>query len=285
MPLKAVNPPDLRVADDGLHTPEVGDWAEHKYRLLWCYANLFATSMKHKWDERCYVDLFSGSGYAKIRGTERMVQSSSLLTLQVMDPFDCYVFCDSDLDCISSLKERVARLSPSATCYFKNCDVNTSCADIIAELPVYGKNHKVLSFCFVDPFKLSDIRFDTIRQLSSRFVDFLIHIPAMDPIRNEANYSSAASNTVSDFLGLASWRDIRRKRDPGSPFDVFIAETLDSQMKSLGYAYGGISETLLVRSTNKNLRLYRLGFYSRNRLGEKFWKEVKKYSDPQMNLF
>lgn len=70
--------PDITVNDDGLYTPKIGDWAEKKYRLLWHYANLFATSMKKKWDQRVFIDLFSGSGHARIRGTNRIVQTSSL---------------------------------------------------------------------------------------------------------------------------------------------------------------------------------------------------------------
>ncbi|MCJ7486867.1 MAG: three-Cys-motif partner protein TcmP [Candidatus Aminicenantes bacterium] len=282
---KNTNPPDLSVRDDGLITPEVGDWAEQKYRLLWNYADLFATSMKNKWDERGYIDLFAGAGYARIRGTSRIVQSSSLLALQVADPFDFYIFCDADSNRLASLRERAARLKPVARCCFKNCDVNTSNREIISELPPYGPKRKVLSFCFVDPYKMSDIKFSTIQNLSSRFIDFLILIPAMDPIRDEATYYSETSNVVSDYLGNTAWRAARRQDDPLSRFDLFITKSLDSQMKSLGYIYGGLFETLMVRSTKKNLPLYRLGFYSRNKLGERFWKDAKKYSDPQMSLF
>ena len=81
MSRKNISVPDITVSDDGLYTPEIGDWADKKYRLLWHYANLFATSMKKKWDKRVFIDLFSGSGYARIRGTTRVVQTSSLLAL------------------------------------------------------------------------------------------------------------------------------------------------------------------------------------------------------------
>lgn len=282
---KNVSPPEIAVSTDGLYTPEVGDWAERKYRLLWHYANLFATSMKHKWDQRVFIDLFSGAGHARIRGSERVVQTSSLLALQVADPFDCYVFCDSDSRCIDSLKKRVERISPSAKCFFEKCNVNKSCSDVIGDLPLHGPQRKVLSFCFVDPFGLTDIRFETIKNLSSRFIDFLIHIPAMDPIRNEGIYYPPDSTVVADYLGMANWRQLRPLGDPSVPFDIFISMNLDSQMRALGYLYGGISENVMIRSTDKNLPLYRLGFYSRNQLGGKFWKEAKKYSDPQLSLF
>jgi three-Cys-motif partner protein len=280
-----VNPPALTVEDDGLFTPIVGDWAEEKYRLLWCYADLFATSMKKRWDARCYIDLFSGSGLAKIRGTNRIVQSSALLALQVTDPFDNYIFCDSDPRCISSLKERVARFNPASQCSFMNCNVNTSTAEIMANIPPHGRGRRVLSFCFVDPCKLKNIQFSVIRDLSSRYVDFLIHIPAMDPKRSESIHLRKNSAMISDYLGTSSWREARLKGDPAIPFDLFIAEALDVQMKSLNYIYGGISERIMVRSTEHNLPLYRLVFYSRNALGAKFWDDAKKYSTDQRSLF
>jgi three-Cys-motif partner protein len=280
-----LNPPEWCVEDDGLFTPEVGDWAEEKYRLLWCYADLFATSMKKKWDERCYMDLFSGSGYARIRGTKRIVQSSPLLALQVTDPFDRYIFCDSDPDCISSLKERVSRLNLQSKCYYKNCDANKSYADIISDLPAYSKEHTVLAFCFIDPFKPNDIKFSTIRHLSTRYVDFLINIPAGEFRRNEDTYTSRSSSIIADYLGIDSWRKTRSKGDPMVPFDLFVADMFDLQMKALKYKFSGLTDYKMVRSTEKNLPLYRLVLYSRHKLGDRFWKDVKKYCDPQRHLF
>lgn len=278
-------PPDMTTTDDGLHIPEVGDWAEEKYRLLWHYANLFATSMKKKWDTRCYIDLFSGSGCARIRGTSRIIKSSSLLALQIIDPFDCYVFCDSDPECISSLKTRVANLNPSANCFFENCDVNTSAEEILSRLPSYNKKNKVLSFCLVDPFKISDMKFETIKILSSNFMDFLVNIPAMDPIRNEIIYTAPSSEVISDYLGNPLWRNVRTQADPSIPFDIFVEKMFDIQMKTLGFKYGGFPDAKVIRSTEKNLPLYSLGFYSRSSLGEKFWREALKSASLQRNLF
>jgi hypothetical protein len=36
------------IEDDGLICPEVGSWAEEKYRLLSLYDELFSTGMKDK---------------------------------------------------------------------------------------------------------------------------------------------------------------------------------------------------------------------------------------------
>jgi hypothetical protein len=67
---------NLRVDDDGLMTPDVGGWAETKYRLLALYDELFSTGMKNKWDQRVYVDLYAGSGYSRIQGTSRFLKAN-----------------------------------------------------------------------------------------------------------------------------------------------------------------------------------------------------------------
>ena len=56
-------------------------------------------------------------------------------------------------------------------------------------------------------------------------------------------------------------------------------------MQSLGYKHDDIENPVLVRSDEKNVPLYRLVFFSRHRLGQKFWEETKKWSDPQLKLF
>ena len=52
-------------------------------------------------------------------------------------------------------------------------------------------------------------------------------------------------------------------------------------MQTLGYIDPGLQEAIMIRSDEKNLPLYRLALYSKKKLGPKFWKEAKKYSDPQ----
>jgi hypothetical protein len=53
---------NLFVDNDGLPCPDVGSWAETKYRLLALYDELFWTGMKYKWDQRVYIDLYAGAG-------------------------------------------------------------------------------------------------------------------------------------------------------------------------------------------------------------------------------
>lgn len=61
------------IEDDGLICPEVGSWAEEKYRLLALYDELFSTGMKYKWDQRVYIDLYAGAGYGRIKGSKKIL--------------------------------------------------------------------------------------------------------------------------------------------------------------------------------------------------------------------
>jgi three-Cys-motif partner protein len=52
--------------------------------------------MKNKWDCRVYIDLFAGAGRVKIKNSQRVVDSSPFLALDIPDKFDLYLFCDKD---------------------------------------------------------------------------------------------------------------------------------------------------------------------------------------------
>jgi hypothetical protein len=55
-------------------------------------------------------------------------------------------------------------------------------------------------------------------------------------------------------------------------------------MEDRDYIRAPIEDTKLVRSTEKNLPLYRLAFFSRHQLAKSFWEQARKYSDDQMGF-
>lgn len=279
--------PFRQLQKDGLATPEVGPWAEEKYRHLYHYARMFSTSMKGSWDHRVYIDLFAAAGRSRVRDTEKIILSSALLALEIPHQFDRYIFCEEKTEVIDALRKRMSLKYPTVDVRYIEGDVNHHVDSVIDAMPPHGPESKVLSFCFVDPFGLRDIRFTTIRRLASRFVDFLVLIPTgMDALRNIELYMKLSDNTVAQFLGSANWRELwQRAARMNVGFDMFIAEMFSDQMKTLGYPYGGLDKSVLIRSREKNLPLYRLGFYSRNPLGGKFWEEARKSSTDQQSLF
>jgi three-Cys-motif partner protein len=276
-------PTEPTLKDDGLETPEIRPWGEHKYRLVQGYARVFATAMKRKWDQRVYVDLYAGSGHARIEGTTRIVPTSPLRALTIPDPFDRYIFCEKDPALLGALRARVSRERKHFDVDFVLGDGNVEIDEVLAKLPVPSRSNRVLAFCFADPFKLDDLKFETIRRLSSRYIDFLILVPTeMDANRNMVLYSQPHNKTLDTFFGDANWRTAWKKAElEGEPFWGFVLKYFASCMEGLGYLDHAAEQAELIRSVEKNLPLYRLAFFSRNPLGTRFWKEVRKYATPQ----
>ena len=269
--------------DDGLPTPEIGSWGEEKYRHVQLYASLFVKSMRTKWDALVYLDLFAGSGRSQIRGTGRIVSASPLLILGLPEAFDKYIFCEGDKNFAEALETRCRRDFPKGKVKIIPGNANASVGNIIAEMPRPGRNQKVLGFCFLDPFQMQNLQFSTIKTLSQRFMDFLVLIPSsMDANRNEQNYVQPRNRTLENFVGNADWRSRwGKEKATGKSFEIFVVEEFGRSMQKLDYIDPGLKEALLIRSDEKNLPLYRLALYSKHKLGAKFWKETKKYSDPQ----
>jgi three-Cys-motif partner protein len=276
-----------RLEPDGLITPEVGPWGERKYRLVANYASMFSTSMKNKWECRVYIDLFAGSGRAKLEGSSHIVLGSPLLAVRLDTRFDEYVFCEEDGEKIEALRTRVARVAPDLKPVYVDEDANAAVDRVLAALPQPGRGYRVLCFCFVDPYKLRNLHFETLRKLAVRYMDFLVLIPSyMDAHRNRGLYVQEGNTAVDRFLGDPDWRRDwekaeRRRQDFGS----FVADAFGRQMAEQGFLYKSLADMVHVRSTRENLPLYHLGFFSRNDLGRKFWRQARKYSKDQMDLF
>jgi three-Cys-motif partner protein len=276
---------EIIAEDDGLPCSDVGAWAADKYTLVALYDRLFSTGMKNKWPTRVYIDLYSGPGFARVRGTNRMMVGSPLLALGVPDPFDKYIFCESDPDFLEALQARVNRLSPTTDAKFIRGDCNERIEEICASIPSPSGGRGVLTFCFVDPYDIS-IRFSTVKRLSSYFIDFLFLLALqVDANRNIERYLSPANSKIEEFLGLPDWRKRWRIAESrGTRFPRFLAEQFSAQMETLRYLPAPWDGMKQVRSDEKNLPLYRLALFSRHPLAYQFWDEVLRYSSDQQDF-
>lgn len=269
--------------DDGLPTLKIGAWGEEKYRHVQLYASLFVKSMRSKWDALVYLDLFAGCGRSQIRGTGRIVHASPFLILGMPEAYDKYIFCEQNTSYADALETRYRRDFPNREVKIIVSNANASVDKIIAEMPQFSRNQKVLGFCFLDPYRLQNLHFSTIRTLSKRLMDFLVLIPSgMDANRNEQNYLKPRNKTFENFVGNPDWRSRwGKEKAAGQSFEHFVVQEFGHSMQTLGYIDPGLKEAIMIRSDDKNLPLYRLALYSKHKLGAKFWKETKKYSDPQ----
>ncbi len=272
--------PIIEVADDGMECAEVGRWAQEKYNLVGAYANIFTKSMRSLWNNLVYIDLYAGSGYSKIADTNKIIKSSPLIALSLPVPFDKYIFCEKKDASFKALKARVEKESKDIVLVQGDC--NEKINEIKGHIPKYSRGNTVLTFCFVDPFSLN-LQFTTIKKLSHNIaIDFLILLAlGMDANRNLKIYLNKNNNRINSFLDNKDWR---KDYSPPQDFVKFLSGYFSKNMHSLGYIIEPNSMHQ-IRSDDKNLPLYHLAFFSKNRLGNKFWREVKKYSNPQQSLF
>ncbi len=274
--------------DDGLQLPMVGPWTRAKHSKIAYYSSLFSNSMKRKWNCRIYLDLFSGAGKARIRGTNRVIPGSPLLALSVDVPFDKYVFCEQDSGNLDALQRRVNQCFSERDVFYVSGDINISLDKLFTAIPTFSKSYKGITLCFVDPFKMGALDFRTLETISERlFVDFLVLIPSyMDIHRNERVYTRKDNSSLDKYLGSSSWRS--RWSDPGrieKHFGLFIAKEFCQRMKDLGFIYEDPEDMELVRmKEGKNLPLYHLAFFSKSRLGLKFWRDTRKNTTKQLRL-
>ena len=278
------NQNSIEAFDDGLYIPEVGPWAENKYEVLHHYNYMFSTGMKNRFHNRVYIDLFSSAGIARIRNSNKYVLTSSLIALNLPDPYDYYIYCDIDEKCISTLSERVQRYFPAKKANYIVGDCNEKVTEILSLLPKSSKSNTVLTFCVVDPFNLG-INFRTMKALSKYRMDFLILLSWMDASRNEFRYVEYDNNRVDNFLGDAVWREKWAKlKNENYDFRKFLAEEFVSRMMILGYPDTAFKTMFEIRSTSKNLSLYHLAFFSKSKRGYDFWNKARFGGPSQTSL-
>jgi three-Cys-motif partner protein len=272
--------------DDGLITPEVGSWAENKYRQITLYDELFSKGMKNKWHQRVYIDLYAGAGYSRIKGAQTPVKGSPLIALSVSTPFDRYIFCEEDKGKLQALKTRVSLIAPSATVAFVDGKCDECVDDILRAVPQGSASNRVLSLCLVDPYDFG-FKFATIKKLSQRLVDFLILLAVeMDANRNYKHYVGQGNTKIDEALGNREWRERWRQSglDRGR-FPTFLAEEFSRSMTTLGYLERKAYDMKLVKLHENNRGLYYLALFSRNARAYKFWDDVLKYGTDQPRLW
>lgn len=275
----------IRTEEDGLACPEIGRWAEDKYRLLYLYDELFSTGMKNKWEQRVYIDLYAAAGYGKIRGTNTVLKGSPVLALTVPDPFDKYIFCEERPELLEALRARTERIAPSADVTFISGSCNDHVDEILAAVPRASFGFRVLSLCIVDPFDFG-MKFATLERLSSVFIDFVVLLAiGMDANRNYEHYVEGDSPKIDEALGNTEWRE--RWRASGvrrSDFRQFLADEFSKSMESLGFTAQKLSDMKLVRSDERNLPLYYVALFSKSKTAYKFWADVLKYGTDQVGF-
>ncbi|MBI2969049.1 MAG: three-Cys-motif partner protein TcmP [Bacteroidetes bacterium] len=226
----------------------------------------------------------AGSGYTRIRNTKKIIKTSPLIALSLNVPFTEYIFCEKENDLCNALRERVKRDFPNKKVTIIEGDCNEKIDEIISHLPKFSRNNTVLSFCFVDPFALN-IHFTTIEKLGIFAMDFLILLAlGMDANRNFELYLNNSNDKILKFLNNENWREKFAENHPmeHKSFIQFLAQEFRANIEKIGYTKAENFHE--IRSSDKNLPLYHLAFFSKHNLGNDFWNKVQSYSDGQHKL-
>lgn len=269
------------VDDDGLVTPDVGNWGEKKYKLVGHYCNIFSSAMKNKWN-LVYIDLFSGAGYTKIRETGSILKSSALIALSVPSPFDYYAFNELDPEKYKALSSRVEKHKNGSPVRVFNLEANANVDTVIKSIPNFNNGKGNLIFCFVDPFSLN-LNFSTIKALAAHKVDILLLLALqMDGRRNFGIYIDEENTRIEEFLDNKNWRAEFEKGYNEKTFIKFLSDQFDNNMKKLSYLTDVDKQQI---KTDSGLGLYYMAFYSKHKLGSTFFSSITKSSDDQLTLF
>ena len=98
-------------------------------------------------------------------------------------------------------------------------------------------------------------------------------------------YLKVNYKVIEEFLGLKEWiKDWIDAKLGDKEFVRFIATKFGEQMIKIDYVKNGLDEMVEIKMREGNRSLYHLAFYSKHELGYKFWKEAKKYGNPQLDL-
>ncbi len=272
-----------QLSDDGLHLPEIKLHSLEKLQRHNYYARVFATAMRKKWPQLAYVGLYSGAGRARVVPEGEIVETTAMSVLRLPDPFTHYIFVDSDPDCVSALKQRVA-VVPRRNVQVIHGDVAATASTVRQALPSYGPGRGLLSFCFIDPFS-TDFKFDVIRQLGDLRMDFLILLMlGWDARVNFTRYYEDTQSTrIADLIDCPNWR--AEWKSQGSTDVVgFLLRKFNEAMVRVGYLPAPESALHRVTASGKNVFQYVLAFFSKHQLGQDFWKETLAGNSDQMGL-
>lgn len=273
--------------DDGFFTPTVKRHSIEKIRLHNYYVSIFTTAMRQHWEQLAYVGLYAGPGRARIEESGEIIETTALGAVRVAHPFTKYILVDNDLQCIQALEHRIGALDDSYDVTLIHEDVSRAVPEIVEAMPPFSPERRLLSFCFIDPFSAA-LDFEVIGKLGSRYrMDFLVLLMLGRDLRtNFRRYlEDPDDERIARLIDDPDWRqEWARRQLPDQDLIGFVFEKFDSAMTRLGYEAAEKQEAHPIRIAGKNVFLYLLVLYSKDRLAKKFWKAARSGVDPQFKL-
>ena len=258
--------------EDGLPARCIHPESVVKLNVLNYYLEIFCVAMKKTFENRYFVDLFSGPGACYEKKSGKFHSGSPLIALNLKPPFTDYIFVDLDRKTSEILKKRCQSQLGDIfeTIRFLNFDSNKNVDAILEHLEIL----KSISVILIDPNGL-DIEYETVKKLAyCNSIDLIINFSIFDLKRNEVNYRKEGSK-ADKFFGTPEWRNVGPR---------YWLNLYKKQLGKLGFV--GIetsNEHHITIRTPTGAPIYHLIYASKNKLGLKFWRAAKKrFSKPDI---
>lgn len=269
----------LQAVQDNLATRQSGRWVEEKLDYLKRYIEIFETSMRVKWPDRNFIDLFAGPGKNRIKETGKILLGSPLIALTARYPFSGYYFSELDLECHNALQTRCSASTIDENIKIYNQDANKIVDNIVGTIRQFSP--RSLNLAFLDPEGL-ELEWNTVAKLGKLRCDLIIHYSQQGLTRYIAiAYESIVETVVDRFFGTHEWRKIYAPWH-NKPRKIGLHKELigfyKERLAGLGYHDVKQSDEMMATPLIRNFRsrapLYRLIFASKDPLGDKFWHQI-----------
>jgi three-Cys-motif partner protein len=229
---------------DASDLDDVGQWSIRKNDIVEYYAAVYARITRNAKAHftRTYIDGFANRGFGRLKGTDEIVKGSALRVLDMPHPFDRYVLVEMAAKRAADLRKNVGR-RPSVE--ILEADANEVLPASVLPGIRYDRFERAL--CFLDPYNMEGLRWETISGAgSNQAVDAIIHFPTMDAHRtvlrkDQGKISAAMRAKMNAYWGDESWFDdvynthgmlpmeglSLRKREPEALIQAFKKRLVD----------------------------------------------------------
>ncbi len=283
--------PDLDAAEmylsreDGLLVR--GVWP-HSARKSWMVSRIIdvvSRAMTGKWGQLGYIELYSGPGRLLDRSTSKELPGSPVEALRLSTPFDRYVFCDFDEDCVTALRQRCDQEPMgSRSRVFQGDAKEIDHLERVARQ--FGRGTLVIAY--LDPARPRDMTWHTVQTLANRLptVDLIINLPVHSLQRaiSGPHGRNAEAHAAGAFLGhpepsdLMHW-DRTHAHQPQGTMDA-IRGFYDRQLQSLGF----LPPARRIVEITPGVPYYDVLYASRHPLGVNLWNKANPPEPPPPSL-
>lgn len=263
---------------------EVGPWAKEKLNALSEYLDYYTKVLKNQPWRLLYVDAFAGGGTAVIRPANRetadqarllqeledpeqqeFIQGSPRIALELVNPFDTYVFIDASGARISELDALRREFGDTRNVHLRPGRADDQIGWVLSQ-NVKRKTHRGVAF--LDPFG-AHISWNSVQKLAETglfevLINFPLHMALVRLMKNDAQISAADRAQLDSFFGSDDWvTDVYETRDDllgtvTKKREDYVERLLQRYRAQLRTAFGYVSEPKLIRNTRKSPLYYLL---------------------------